>query len=99
MTVIEYIIYNILALLQLNVEGTYNGYHFFKDLIKNNIGCHFDQVKRHIKEIEELQSGKLIITLWIRWKKPVKLVITLDSEDVECAQDIENTTANNYMKI
>lgn len=29
----------------------------------------------------------------------MKLVITLDPEDVECAQDIENTTANNYMNI
>ena len=33
---------------------------------------------------QEMLSTKLIITLWVRWKKPVKLAITLDPEDVEC---------------
>ena len=32
---------------------------------------------------QEMLSTKLIITLWVRWKKPVKLAITLDPEDVE----------------
>ena len=34
------------------------------------------------------------MTLWIRWKKSVKLAITLDSEDVEDAQDVGGNTGD-----
>ena len=32
------------------------------------------------------------MTLWVRWKKHVKSVITLDPEDVADAQNIGNST-------
>ena len=32
------------------------------------------------------------MTLWVRWKKHVKSVITLDPEDVGDAQNIGNST-------
>ena len=33
-------------------------------------------------------SEKIIMTLWVRWKKPIKPIIELDLEDLEDAQDI-----------
>ena len=39
------------------------------------------------------------MTLWARWKKPVKLAITLDPEDVEGAQDTGGNTGDNYIKM
>ena len=46
-----------------------------------------------------MQSAKVIMTLWIRWKKPVKLAITLDHEDVEGVQDIGGNTSENYIRV
>ena len=46
-----------------------------------------------------MQSRKVINISWVRWKKPVKSVITLDPEDVEDAQDIRNNTGDNYIKV
>lgn len=39
------------------------------------------------------------MTLWVRWKKPVKLAIRLDSEDVNGAQDIGDNTGDSYSKV
>ena len=33
-------------------------------------------------------SAKIIMTLWVIWKKLVELLIDLDPEDLEDAQDI-----------
>ena len=33
-------------------------------------------------------SAKIIITLWVRWKKPIEPLIEVDPEDLEDAQDI-----------
>ena len=41
--------------------------------------------------LKEMQPTEVIIALCIRWKKPVKSAITLDSEDVESAKDLEST--------
>ena len=38
------------------------------------------------------------MTLWVRWKKPVKLLVTIEPEEVEDAQDIENHTADKYIR-
>ena len=46
-----------------------------------------------------MQSAKVIMTLWVRWKKPVKLAITLDPEDVEGVQDIGGNTSDNYIRV
>lgn len=40
--------------------------------------------------LKEMLSAKMILTLWARWKKPVKSAITLDPEDVESAKDLES---------
>ena len=46
-----------------------------------------------------MQSAKVIITLWVRWKKPVKLAVTLDPEDEEDAQDAGCDTGDHYIRI
>ena len=60
---------------------------------KTDIEKYFDQAKPHIKtliknQLKEMGSAKLIMTLWVIWKKPIKLLIELDPEDLEDAQDI-----------
>ena len=55
---------------------------------KTDIDNYFDQTKSHIKtlvedQLKEMWSAKIIMILWVRWKNPVKLAITLDLEDVE----------------
>ena len=32
--------------------------------------------------------AKIVMTLWVTWKKPIKLLIELDPEDLDDAQDI-----------
>ena len=44
-------------------------------------------------------NAKVIMTLWARSKKPVKLPITLDPEDVEGIQDIGSNTGDNYIRV
>ena len=44
-------------------------------------------------QLKEIQSVNVIMTLWVRWKKPVKLAITLDPEYVEGDQDICHSTS------
>ena len=44
-------------------------------------------------------SAKIIMTLWVRWKKPVKLAVTLDLEGPENAQDIGGNTGDNYIRV
>ena len=48
--------------------------------------------------MKEMESAKIIMTLWIRWKKPVKFIITLDREDVEDAQDIGGNPDDNHFR-
>ena len=73
-------------------------------ILKADIDGYFDQIKLLIKaliedQLKEIQSTKVIITLWVRWKKPVKSFIRLDTEDLEGAQDIDDKTGNKYIKI
>ena len=46
-----------------------------------------------------MQSAKVIITLWVRQKKSVKLTITLRPEDVEDGQDAGGDTCDNYIRV
>ena len=60
---------------------------------KTDIDSYFDQSKPHIKtliknQLKEMGSAKIIMTLWVRWKKPIKPLIELYPEDLEDAQDI-----------
>ena len=62
------------------------------DTTKIDIDSYFDQTKPHIRtlienQLEEMGSAKTIMKLWVIWKKPIKLIIDLDPEDVEDAQD------------
>ena len=55
---------------------------------KTDIDSYFDQTKPHIKmlikiQLKEMRSVKTIMTLWVRWKKPIMPLIELDPEDVE----------------
>ena len=67
---------------------------------KADIHSYIDQAKPHIKaliedQLKEMQSAKIIMTLWVRWKKPVRLAITADSEDVEGVQGIGGNIGDN----
>ena len=60
---------------------------------KTDINSYLDQTKPHIKtliknQLKEMGSAKIIMTLWVRRKKPIKPLIELDPEDLEDAQDI-----------
>ena len=70
---------------------------------KADIDSYFYRTKPHIKaliedQLKEMQSTKVIMALWIRWKKPVKLAITLDPEDLEGPQDT-GYPGDNYIKV
>ena len=48
---------------------------------KKDIHSYFDQTKPHIKtliknQVKEMESAKIIMPLWVRWKKPIKPLIT-----------------------
>ena len=45
-----------------------------------------------------MQSTKVNMMLWVRWKKPVKSAFMLDPEDREGAQDKEGNTGDNSIK-
>ena len=50
---------------------------------KRDIDSYFDQNKPHIKtlirnQLKEMGSTKIIMTLWVRWKKPREPLIELD---------------------
>ena len=73
---------------------------------KTDIDSYFDQTKPHIKtfiknQLREMGSAKIIMTLWVVWKKPLKLLIKLDPEDSKNAQDLDDDTAGDiyYKKI
>ena len=45
------------------------------------------------------QSTQVIMALLVRWKKPVKLAITLDPESVDGSYDMGNNTSDSYIKV
>ena len=60
-------------------------------LSRADIDSYVDQVQPHVKalivdQLKEMQSTKVIMTSWIRSKKPVKSAITLDPEDASDAE-------------
>ena len=62
---------------------------------KADIDSYFDQTKPHIKtlienQLKEMGLVKIIMTLWVVWKKPIKLLIKLDPEDAKNAQDLDD---------
>ena len=61
-------------------KGAYKGF-VIPRASKTGIDSYFDLQS-------EMGSAKIIMTLWVRWKKPIKPLIELDPEDLEDAQDI-----------
>ena len=56
------------------------------DVPKTDIDSYFDETNPHIKtlienRLKEMESAKIIITLWVKWKKPIEPLIELDPED------------------
>ena len=73
-------------------------------LPKADVDSYIEKVKPYVKSLTEKQLGvmnsaKVIMTLWLKWKKPLpKLAFTPDAEDLEGAEDIEGT-GDQYIKI
>ena len=44
-------------------------------------------------------SKKIIMTLWVRWKKPIMPFIELDPEEAKNAQDLDGITGDNYIRV
>ena len=71
---------------------------------KKDIDSYFDQTKPQIKtliknQLKEMGSAKIIMTLWVIWKKPIMPLIELGPEDVKNAQELEEArTGDNYIR-
>ena len=44
-------------------------------------------------------SAKIIMTLWVKWKKSIKQLIELDPEDLKDAQDMDDGIIDNYVRV
>ena len=72
---------------------------------KNDIDSYFDQTKPRIKtlmenQLKEVGSAKIIMTLWVIWKKRIEPLIELDTEDAKNAKDLDDgTTGDSYIRI
>ena len=73
-------------------------------LPKADVDSYIEKVKPYVKslmekQLGEMNSAKVIMTLWVKWKKPLpKLAFKPDAEDLEGAEDIEGT-GDQYIKI
>ena len=66
---------------------------------KTDIDSYFDQTKPRIKtliknQLKEMGSTKIIMTLWVKWKKLIELLIELDLENLEDVQDTEGNAGD-----
>ena len=71
---------------------------------KTDIYSYFDQTKPHIKtlirnQLKEMGSAKIIMTLWVRWKKPIMPLIELGPEDTKNVYDVDSSTGDNYTRV
>ena len=47
-----------------------------------------------------MESAKIIIILWVRWKKRIMPLIELDPEDAKNAQNLDDgITGDNYIRV
>ena len=44
-------------------------------------------------------SAKGIMTLWVRWRKPIMPLIELRPDDAENAQGVDGNTGDNYIRV
>ena len=52
----------------------------------DDVDSYFDQARSYIKtlienQLKEMESAKIIMTLWVLWKKPIKRLIELHTND------------------
>ena len=71
---------------------------------KTDNDSYFDQAKPHNKtliknQLNEMGSANRIIILRVRWKKPIESFIELDTEDAKNAQELDDGTGDNYIKV
>ena len=72
---------------------------------KTVIDSYFDQTRPHIKtlienQLKEMGSAKIIMTLWVIWKMPIKPLTELDPEDEKNAQKLDDgITGDNYIRV
>ena len=75
------------------LQGAYRSF-VISGAPKINIDSYFDQTKPHIKtlirnQLKEMWSAKIIMTLWVRRKKPIVPPVELGPEDAKNAQDVD----------
>ena len=72
---------------------------------KTDIDSYFDQTRPDIRtliknQLKELGSAKMIMNLWVIWKKPIMPLIELDPEDAKKAQELDDgITDDNYIRV
>ena len=72
---------------------------------KTDIDSYFDQARPHIRtlienQLKELGSAKIIMTLFVIWKKPIMPLIEFDPEDAKNAQELDDgITCDNYIRV
>ena len=73
---------------------------------KTDTDSYFDQTKPHIKtlienHLKEMGPAKIIMTLWVVWKKPIRVLIKLGPEDAKNAHNLDDDTVSDiyYEKI
>ena len=72
---------------------------------KTDIDSYFDQIKPHIKtliknQLREMRPAKIIMNLWVRWKKFIMPLIELGPEYAKNAQDLDDgITGDNYIRV
>ena len=86
------------------LKGAYRSF-VIPGVPKTDIDSYFDQTKPHIKtliknQLKEIRSAKIIMTLWVIWKKPIMPLIELNPEDVKNAQHLDDgITGDNYIRV
>ena len=86
------------------LKGAYKSF-VIPGVPKTDIDSNFDQTKPHIKtliknQLKEMGSAKIIMTLWVRWKKRIMPLIELGSEDAKNTQNLDDgITGDNYIRV
>ena len=87
------------------LKGAYRSY-VMPGKPNTDIDSYFDQAKTHIetlieKQLKEMRSAKIIMTLYVRWKKPILPLVELGPEDIKNAQELNDASVsdNYYEKI
>ena len=62
---------------------------------KADVDSYFDQAKPYIKtliekQLQKMGSAKIIMTLWVIWKKSIELLVKLDPEDVRNDEELDD---------